>query len=267
MLNEYKEFWKKYIPYQLHPDDEKEIGSNDKKLVNIDINFFTQKYSNNLKNKENDQDFQSQFDPKAIHTNMYCKPFIGNIEEAKIFILYGNPGLALGDYQDEHHDQKYIKKLNQELNFVSDGFLYLDEVSKNTGGYKYWKTENRFKNIIDQYSLAKDISYVESFNEIKKSICLLESIGYHSTRTPYFKPQELPSSRMNKRLVHEYLLPKAQRGEIFIFSWRQSSFWDLTQSKNVLLRDKNTARNSYFSSKETSEILEFLNSGLRVYSL
>ena len=46
MLNEYKEFWKKYIPYQLHPDDEKEIGSNDKKLVNIDINFFVQKYSN-----------------------------------------------------------------------------------------------------------------------------------------------------------------------------------------------------------------------------
>ena len=79
--------------------------------MNIDINFFTQKYSNNLKNKENDQDFQSQFDPKAIHTNMYCKPFIGNIEKAKIFILYGNPGLALGDYQDEHHDQKYIKKL------------------------------------------------------------------------------------------------------------------------------------------------------------
>ena len=45
MLNEYKEFWKKYIPYQLHPDDKKEIGSNDKKLVNIDINFFNQKYS------------------------------------------------------------------------------------------------------------------------------------------------------------------------------------------------------------------------------
>ena len=44
MLNEYKEFWKKYIPYQLHPDDEKEIGSNDKKLVNIDINFFTTFY-------------------------------------------------------------------------------------------------------------------------------------------------------------------------------------------------------------------------------
>ena len=59
MLNEYKEFWKKYTPYQLHPDDEKEIGSNDKKLVNIDINFFNQKYSNNLKNKENNQDFQS----------------------------------------------------------------------------------------------------------------------------------------------------------------------------------------------------------------
>ena len=63
-----------------------------------------------------------------------------------------------------------IQKLNQELNFVSDGFLYLDEVSKNTGGYKYWKTENRFKNIIDQYSSAKNISCMESFNEIKKSM-------------------------------------------------------------------------------------------------
>ena len=64
---------------------------------------------------------------------------------------------------------------------------------------------------------------------------------------------------MNKRLVHEYLLPKAHRGEIFIFSWRQSSFWNLTKSKNVLLRDKKTARNSYFSSNETNEIKGFLN--------
>ena len=70
MLNEYKEFWKKYIPYQLHPDDKKEIGSNDKKLVNIDINFFTQKYSNKLKNKENDQDLQSQFDQMAGLTGL-----------------------------------------------------------------------------------------------------------------------------------------------------------------------------------------------------
>ena len=52
-------------------------------------------------------------------------------------------------------------------------------------------------------------------NEIKKSICLLESIGYHSTRTPYFKPQELPSSRMNKRLVHKYLLPKESAPKSF----------------------------------------------------
>jgi len=266
MINEYKKFWKEYIPYQLHPADQKVItfqknkknSIDNKKIVNIDINFINQKYSNNLKNQISNKDFQSQFNPKAIHTNMYCKSFIGNIEDSKIIILYGNPGLDLGDYQDEHHDQEYIKKLNQNLNFTSDGFLCLDEVSKNTGGYKYWKTDNRFKNIVNNYSLIKDISHEESFNKIKKNVCLLQSIGYHSTKTPYYKPQDLPSSIMNKKLLHEYLLPKANKGDIFIFSWRQSDFWNLTESKNVLLRDKNKAMPNRFFPKETNRIVDFL---------
>ena len=96
--------------------------------------------------------------PNAIHSNMYCKSFIGNPETAKVIILYGNPGLELGDYQDEHKDKEYIKILNNDLRFHSDGFLFLNDLSKRTGGYNYWSNEGRLNTVIEGLSLKKGFS-------------------------------------------------------------------------------------------------------------
>jgi len=259
MIDEFKKFWQNYVPYKLHPEDHKSIRNHDsKKIVHFDLETINKKYSQNLKDDRNNENFQSSFDPKAIHTNMFCKSFIGNIENSKIIILYGNPGLKLGDYQDEHQDLPYIDILKKNLNFESDSFFPLEEVSHNTGGYRYWKNGNRFKKIIKQYSLIKGLKYHESFKKIKNTVCVLQSIGYHSTITPYFKPEDLPSSIMTQRLLHEYLLPKAIKKEIFIFSWRQSNFWNLKEEENVLIRNVKSARNSYFSEYEQNRIVNFL---------
>ena len=65
---------------------------------------------------------------------------------------------------------------------------------------------------------------------------------------------------MTRKLVHEYLLPKAKRNEIFIFSWRQTKFWELEEGKNIMIRDRRKAQNGRFlkTTNEAERITEFL---------
>ena len=268
MINDFKDFWSRYKPYQLHPDDESAIYNSRKAnkiletpelfFINKDILSLNKTFLNDLKNPENNEIFQKSINPNAIHTNLYCRTFIGDIENAKVIILYGNPGLELGDYQDEHEDKNFINEVENDLNFNSNGFLYLSDIAKETGGYNYWKNENRFQKIIDGYSERKKVSQVDSFNFIRKNICLIESIGYHSTKTPLLKPWDFPSSLITKDLVHNYLLPKARRNELIIFSWRQSNFWDLESEPNVVIRNVKAAINPYFTEQEHQAITNFL---------
>ena len=268
MIEEFKDFWSRYIPYQLHPEDKKSLyNSNkaqiisenpDKFLINIDIDYLNSTYSKDLKNNSHNDLFQRTINPNAIHTNLYSKTFIGDIENARIIILYGNPGLKLGDYMDEHEDNAFINELNNDLSFSSNGFLFLRDVARKTGGFNYWKNGNRFKKIIHGYSKAKGISISEANSFLTKNICLIESIGYHSTKTPLLKPHDFSSSLITKELVHKYFLPKARKGELIIFSWRQSSFWDLEPEPNVVIRNPNAAINSHFTNEENKAILNFL---------
>lgn len=268
MIKKFKDFWSRYIPYELHPDDYESIYNSNKAyqiidnpnkfLIDIDIGTLNNDFLRDLKNNRLNESFQRTFNPRAIHTNLYCKTFIGNIENAKVIILYGNPGLKLGDYRDEHEDEDYINELDSDLNFTSNGFLCLREVAKETGGYNYWNNGNRFKKIIQEYSDKKGVSYSDSHSFIAKNICLLESIGYHSTKTPILKPTDFASSIITKELVHNYFLPKARNGEVIIFSWRQSNFWGLEPESNVIIRNPNAAINSYLTDDENRAIINFL---------
>ena len=268
MIEEFKDFWSRYTPYKLHPDDKESIFNSRKAhkilenpemfFINKDVSLLNKTFLNDLKNPEHNKIFQESINPNAIHTNMYCKTFIGDIENAKVIILYGNPGLELGDYQDEHEDKKFIHESNNDINFNSNGFLYLSDIAKETGGYNYWKNGNRFLKIIDGYAKEKSLSHKDSFNFVKKNICLLESIGYHSPKTPHLKPSDFPSSLITKNLVHNYLLPKARNNELIIFSWRQSNFWGLESEPNVVIRNANAAISSYFTEYEHQSITNFL---------
>jgi len=263
MIQKYKDFWKQYSPYNLHPKDAdiiSQFSGTDELVVDLSLHMLEEKYDD-FKNGNNNIKFLKDINLNAIHSNMYCKSFIGNPETAKLVILYGNPGLDLGDYKDEHLDKEYIGVLNKELNFNSSGFLYLDESSKRTGGFDYWSNQGRFKRLIDGLSKKKLCSIEEAKEQLKNSLCLLQSIGYHSPKKPNIKPEDLPSSLITRELVHSYLLPKAKKGEIFIFSWRESNFWGLEEDTNVMIRDSNKAINGRFLRNpydEAERILEFL---------
>jgi len=265
MIDKYKNFWSRYRPYMLHPEDERIFsdtssplyGKLDSNFKHIEIKSLNVKYNNNLKDEKNNKHFKQSLRPNILHSNLFCLPFIGNIENAKFIILYGNPGLDLGDYDDEHKNNDYIEKVKKNLQFKEEGFFCLDNISKNTGAYKYWREKKRFEKIINGYATKKNCTSSESFDFICRSTCLLESVAYHSPETPNLRPSDLPSSRLSKKLLHRYLLPKAREGKLLILSWRQSSFWDLKEEDNVIIR-KNP-RGSRFENVEVSAIVNFLS--------
>ena len=152
MIQKYKDFWKQYSPYKLHPKDAdiiSQFSGTDELVVDLSLHMLEEKYDD-FKNGNNNIQFLKDINLNAIHSNMYCKSFIGNPETAKLVILYGNPGLDLGDYKDEHLDKEYIGVLNKELNFNLQQLTKLKEglgpkdvpQGENTKGYDILSNED-----------------------------------------------------------------------------------------------------------------------------
>lgn len=272
MIQEYKDFWSKYEPYKLHPTDDEalsklSIEQRNKLVTNLSPQVLKKKYID-LDDLEKNKEFHNDLEVsrRAIHSNMYCKPFTGNPETAKVFFLYGNPGLDLRDYKNEHYDTEFRERLDNELRFNSTGFLYLNESFKRTNSFDYWNSNGRLTTLIYELSRRKPCSLEDARVILSESLCLLQSIGYHSRNTPYKKLETIPSSIFQRELVHNYLLPKALRKEIFIFSWRATRFWGLESfanqdEPNIMIRDSNKARIGSFLRKthfEADRIVKFL---------
>lgn len=268
MIQEYKDFWKQYRPYKLHPADRTEISPlpNFENLVEeVCIDKIKRQYRD-LDDPKNNNRFTASINPNAIHSNMYCKSFTGNPETAKLFILSRNPSLSLSDYKDEHLNKAYREALNAQYKFKAKGLLYLDDEFENTCGSRYWNRNGRLRKIIDGVAKKKSRSPSRVQEQLQSLICLMHAIGYHSSGPPEVDPEALPSSRITKKLVHSYLLPKAKNNEVFIFCWRAASFWDLGKhvdktDKSVMFRDKEHLRNTYFLKRpyfEAERIVDFL---------
>ena len=117
MIKDLKSFWSKYIPYNLHPDDENYLGqSKQKYCLEISIEELRAKYGNDLKSDNTREKFiDDKKNRNKILSNLFVVPFFGDVENAKIYILMGNPGFHTGDYIDELEDKNYIELNKKNL--------------------------------------------------------------------------------------------------------------------------------------------------------
>ena len=138
-----------YIPYKLHPRDEVFLNKNKEKYcLEISIEELREKYGNDLKSDNVREKFINYKDNKnKILTNLLAIPFFGDVKNAKIYILTGNPGFHTGDYVDEVENKKYIEILKENLKLNTKTFVCLKNDSINTGGYKYWSNSGRIPKI------------------------------------------------------------------------------------------------------------------------
>lgn len=261
MISELKNFWSKYNPYQLHPEDEIFLGQNKQKYcLEISIEEIRKKYGRDLKSNKTRENFINDKNNKnKILNNLLVVPFFGDVENAKIYILMGNPGFHTGDYIDEVEDKNYIKLVKDNLRLELKTFKCLHDKAINTGGYKYWSNKGRISKISNYLTKLNNQSYSKNFEYVKKSVCVVESIAYHSCNKPSDELYNLPSSKYNKRLVNEHIQQRVNNNKAMCFVWRSVSFWNMQNHKNLLIRQPSQAQLSVFMNKEAEIMAQFLN--------
>ena len=260
MISELKDFWSNYTHHQLHPDDEKYLGVNKSKYcLEMSIDELRNRYGNDLKSNHTREKFINDTNNKnKILTNLLVVPFFGDVENAKIYILMGNPGFHTGDYVDEVEDEGYINLIKQNLKLELKTFKPLHEKAINTGGYLYWSHNGRIPKISKFLTDLNKQSYSTNYELVKNSICVVESIAYHSCNKPNDELYKLPSSKLTKKLVNEYIQQRINNNEAMCFVWRSVSFWKMQEHKNLLIRDPTQAQLSMFTNDEAYKMANHL---------
>jgi len=191
------------------------------------------------KEKEKDNLDKGIHSDKCFQFGLRPQQIVGNMKEAKIFLLNLNPSFDVEKYLD-FDDEEKLKDILEEV-LASNGspnieypFYFLNPELKDTGGETWWNNGHHFK------------SYIEECYDIKKLaklFCCIELIPYHARKLPISinKMLECPSVKNVKDFVREVLIPKAKKEDIVIICLRSKKYWDIEKEIN----DK--SYNVYFS--------------------
>lgn len=260
MIEDLKNFWANYNPYKLHPEDENYLSQNKQKYcLEISIEELRAKYGSDLKSDNTREKFVNDKQNKnKILNNLFVVPFFGDVENAKIYILMGNPGFHTGDYIDEIEDKKYIELLKENLSLNSKTFTCLKDEAINTGGFRYWSNKGRISKISKYLTNLNNQSSSKNYEFVKQSVCVVESIAYHSCNKPNDELYNLPSSKLTKRLVNEHIQQRVNDNKAMCFVWRSVKFWNMNSHKNLLVRDPKQAQLAVFKNDEAEVMAKFL---------
>lgn len=209
-------------------------------------------------------DAERRHHPK-LHANLLPQPFIGNLALARVFILFGNPGFALSDYEDEMGNAEYEAICAANLRNAAHGFYPLlpEAAVEETGAGRYWckrlrSLQDTVRSRLDSVGRHND----SALDIIRINLAGIESGAYHSKVFPGEWVDRLPSSRTALRFVHEVLLPRAERREVLIFVWRRARYWRLPDLPNIIQRPAKIARLSHLLTEERNRIAEHLVSSI-----
>lgn len=185
---------------------------------------------------------------QMLHTGLHPQPFIGNVRDASAYILFGNPGFSLQDYQDEFGNPSYAALCASTLSGDYRGFAPLDELSKGTGANRYW--EACLKQLIEEVGKELDVNLPRARQWVAANLAVIEAGAYHSLRFPRKGFRVQPSAVAAQDFVSNYVLPRAANGECAVFVWRSADFWAVGEAPGTLTRQKHLARFRHLSKGE-----------------
>ena len=171
---------------------------------------------------------------RRLHLRLMPQPFIGDVARAKVVILLMNPGLAPVDYYAEFEAKEFREELRRNLvdgrTGTSHPFLFLDPKWAWTGGYRWW--HEKLKPIFD-HAAKEPRARAAAQQRIAQRLAVLELIPYHSKNGPASSlAWRLETKKAAVLFAHDYVVPRANRGEVSVIVARQSRQWDLGVSND-----------------------------------
>lgn len=205
-------------------------------------------------------------DIKSLQVNLLPIPYVGNLREAKIFLLLLNPGFIVQDYYAESNSHELVLALQNNIRQegISDDypFLFLDpQYLWHPGGIYWLKHLNKY---VIEVMKQKQKTYRQALSYVSSKVAVLEIVPYHSKSFGYHNlAKDLESAKKMKRFVQDYLQPLAKDGKLCIICTRKVKEWGLdekVENENIVIYPPKYARsaNISFGSLAAKVICKFL---------
>lgn len=197
-----------------------------------------------------------------LHLNIIPEPFLGDIENAKVYVLMANPGFGPEDYFAGEANQYFRERLKENLRGKARNhpfpFLYLDPQLSWRGGFTWW--ERKFRSILDAVRKKQGCGYADALQVLAKCVAALELVPYHSANFDTNLHGRLASSHAAISFLHDTVVPRAKASDAIIIVTRKVAQWALPSHKNIIPYSSGEARAASISTKTIGgkAILKFL---------
>jgi hypothetical protein len=226
-------------PYIL-PDDEKALKDSKTPISSI----------GNFADWHSDKDF-GQRPPHELQAGLLPVPYVGDLRNARVFLLTLNPGFGNLDLYAESENGSFREELIHNL--TQSGldpeypFLTLNPRFSWHGGYDYWCT--KFSSLISFFQTVREATFRQSLAFIAQNVAVLEAAPYHSTsfKVPHKTIATMESSKAIHSFVHQELISQALEKKSLIIVLRANWFWKLNPSENVIIYSQAEAIGSSLS--------------------
>lgn len=241
------EFWSQHNTTGLHPADASAVNIAD----HITWNSSAQAAANAAALKGPKSSFHQK-----LHLGLFPQPFVGNIRQASVYILFGNPGLSPQDYIDELDTPKYRAHCIANLAGQLSHFGPLQEDALHTGAYRYWNST--FNRLIKETGEKLGLPAKEARAWVLRQVATIEAGAYHSPKFPVGVFEQLPSTEAAHDFVHGHVMKRVANGECIVFVWRQARLWALDEQPGIKVRDRRKANGRYLLKEERKFMVDKL---------
>jgi hypothetical protein len=205
--------------------------------------------------------FDQRKDSK-LHLGLIPRPYAGNLNRAKVFILMLNAGLNPGDYFGEElpsFSKAAARNLRQQNRTDKYPFFLLNPKFSWHPGFRYWNS--KLYKISEIICKKKHFRMQRALAYLAKRICVVQLVPYHSQvfKLPSKVKNKLESSKAIKRFVSEVLVPKAKNREVLIVVARGRKAWNLPKLENIEVLSQSESRAAHLSlNRQGGRIASFL---------
>jgi hypothetical protein len=241
------DFWTRFPSRGVHPEDLPHLP--------VDAHVLWDSVATARKFATEMEDLRSPL-RRQLHLGLFPQPFVGDVLNASVYVLFGNPGLSINDYVDELENEAYVHYCEDNLRGKVDGFGPLMPAAQGTGAAGYW--EPVFARLIREVAAELGLAHADGRAWVVSQIATIEAGAYHSMNFPVAGFAALPSTRAAVTFVRQRLVARAQSGDCVVFVWRQAKLWGLEQGNNILVRDPAMAQGRYLQDRERRAMVQFL---------
>jgi hypothetical protein len=172
---------------------------------------------------------------KLIHSGLLPRPYSGDIENAKVFVLMINPGFgAWNYYEQENPDYKdvWINNLRQRNPNRKYPFSSLNPKYSWTGGSRYWN--KKFYEVIKAVQDEKQCGFQEAASFVSQNFSVFELFPYQSQTFGISNKvlNSLPSVQLIKKCVLE---TARQNPDLLFIVTRKVGMWGLPENKKNII--------------------------------